>query len=113
MLLYTPPPLDAVGLKILRELRCIAPYGWKYLGLVTSLEAAMKILGTASWTAALRPRDLRGYIEVRHPTEPIPLLRGVGREARRLDKDAVEFRLTESGHDVLDRSMLIQLTPNA
>jgi hypothetical protein len=86
-LLYTPPPLDDVGLRILAELRGIqGGKCWKSLGRVKSLSYAMGILGQSAakgddW------RDMRGYAEVRRGKVP----------------GHVEFRLTGVGEAELDR----------
>jgi hypothetical protein len=90
-LLYTPLPLDAVGLQILAELRRIQGGSrWKRLVRVRSLSYAMGILGQASWADEFR--DMRGYVEVRV----------IDGERRRY----VEFRLTGIGDAELDRAAL-------
>lgn len=105
-ILYTPPPLDAVGLRILRELRGSGS-SWKRLGRVRSLEHAMQALGTANWIGPgcnrSEFRDMRGYIEVRHTKEPVRWLRGVGRDAQVLARDTAEYRLTGLGEAELER----------
>lgn len=98
VILYNPPPLDAVGLEILREVRGIQRGGWTPMGRVRGLAAAMRVLGTSSWSTAEGAvfRDMRGYVEVRY----------LRRYGEREDRDRAEFQLTGLGEAELDRETI-------
>jgi len=105
---YHPPDLDITGLRILRDLfGIVGGPGWYALAAIDKT-SAMGILGTDGMIDPTNGvaffRSMRGLIDLRRTTEPHPLLRGVGRGARRVTDGGWEFRLTETAFYVLEQA---------
>lgn len=102
-LLYQPPPLDAAGLRILRELRDLGFVVWRDVGGAHEERDEVYAMIEHSSTEIGQRSPMRGYVELRHKTMPLHLLRGIGREFR-VQAPGFEARITGVGLAECDRT---------